>query len=84
MVLSKQNILLAAVIMLLQAYLLQAKSLRIVDRSQLTGDQSEALTNVKKRTADSSCSSADINPDQLEVLLQLYSGTGSVNNFNGN
>ena len=81
---SSENILLATVIMLMQAYLLQARSLRILDGLQLTGNQSEALTNVKRRTADSSCSPVDINPDQLEAILQLYSGTGSVSNFNGN
>jgi len=86
MVLSEQNVLLVAVIILMQVFLLQAKSLRIAKGSQFTGDhdQSEDIMNVTKRTTDSSCSSADINRDQLEVLLQLYSGTGSVSNFNGN
>ena len=80
MVISEKNISLFGVI-LMQAFLLQAKSLRNAENSRLASDQPEVNIQAAKRTTGSSCS-PDIN--QLDVLLQLYGARGTVSNFNGN
>ena len=80
MVMSEQSISLV-VIVLMQAFLMQAKSLRNTENSRFASDPPEVNIQAAKRTT--ACS-PDIN--QLEVLLQLYGvrGTGSVSSFNGN
>ena len=80
MVISEKSISLVGVI-LMHAFLLQAKSLRNAENSRLSSDQPEVNIQAPKRTTGSSCS-PDIN--QLDVLLQLYGARGSVSNFNGN
>ena len=60
----------------MQAFLLHGKSLGI-QRPKSTTKQSHST----KRTTDSSCS-PDVN--QLEYIIQMYSGSSSVSSFNGN
>ena len=77
---SEQSISLVVVIVLMQAFLMQAKSLRNAENTRFASDPPEVNIQAAKRTTDSSCS-PDMN--QLEILLQLY-GAGSVSSFNGN
>ena len=83
MVIPDRKVSLIALILLMQAFLLRAKSLRAVEGSQFAGEQIEHFVQAEKRTTGSSCSPSST---QLEVYFQLYgaSGTDSVSNFNGN
>ena len=84
---SVQEISLFILVTSVQAFLLQAKSLRVERESSTVyndvggNNKHENIIHTIKRTADSSCV-PDVN--QLEYFSQLYSGSGSISSSNGN